>query len=78
MLVGICDRVIRSLIQLPDYGNKLPALIASTGLPKTKLNDCIHLMIMTYPEEIVQEIKNDSSNRNVIKIVLCFNGMNRQ
>ena len=78
MFVGICDRVIRLLIQLSGYGNKLPALIASTGLPKTKLNDCFHLMIITYPEEIVKEFKNDSSNRNIMKIVLCFNEMNRQ
>ena len=63
MLVGISDRDIRLLIQLPGYANKLPALIASARLPKTKPNDCIHLMIIIYPEETVQKIEIDSSNK---------------
>ena len=65
MLVGILDRDIRLLIQLPGYANKLPALIASARLPKIKPNNCIHLMIITYPEETVQEIEIDSSNKKI-------------
>ena len=38
-------------------------LIAPTRLPKTKPSDCIHLMIVTYTEEIIQEIEIDSSNK---------------
>ena len=64
MLVGILDRDIRLLFQLPGYANKLSALIASARLPKPKPNDCIHLMIIIYPEETVQEIEIDSSNEN--------------
>ena len=78
MLVGILDRDIRLLIQLPGYANKLPALIASARLPKTKPNDCIHLMIITYPEETVQEIEIDSSNKNMIIFVLYWKEIAQQ
>ena len=74
MLVGILDRDIRLLIQLPGYENKLPALIASARLPKTKPNDCIHLMIITYPEETVQELEIDSSNKKYDYICSLFEG----
>ena len=70
MLVGILYRDNRFLIQLPDYANKLPALIASSRLPKTKPNDCIHLMIITYTEETVEGIEIDSSNKKMILFVL--------
>ena len=74
MLVGILDRDIRLLIQLPGYANKLPALIASARLPKTKPNDCIHLMIITYPEKIVQEIEIDFSNKKYDYICSLLEG----
>ena len=74
MLVGILDRDIRLIIQLPGYANKLPALIASARLPKTKPNDCIHLMIITYPEETVQEIEIDSSNKKYDYICSLLEG----
>ena len=71
MLVGILDRDVRFLIQLPGYANKLPALIGSARLPKTLPNDCIHLIIITYPEETVQKIETDSSKKYIIILVLC-------
>ena len=74
MLVGFLDRDIRLLHQLPGYANKLPALIASARLPKTKPNDCIHLMIITYPEETVQEIEIDSSNKKYDYICSLLEG----
>ena len=74
MLVGILDRDIRLLIQLPGHANKLLALIASARLPKTKPNDCIHLMIITYPEETVQEIEIDSSNKKYDYICSLLEG----
>ena len=74
MLVGILDRDNRLLIQLPGYANKLPALIASAILPKTKPNDCIHLMIITYPEETVQEIEIDSSKKKYDYICSLLEG----
>ena len=74
MLVGILDRDIRLLIQLPGYANKLPALIASAKLPETKPNDCIHLMIITYPEETVQEIEIDSLNKKYDYICSLLEG----
>ena len=64
MLVENLDRDIRLSIQFPGYANKLPALIASAKLPKTKPNDCIHLLRIIYPEETVQDIQIDSSNKN--------------
>ena len=74
MLVGILDRDIPLLFQLPGYANKLPELIASARLPKIKPNDCIHLMIKNYPEETVQEIEIDSSNKKYDYICSLLEG----
>ena len=58
--------------------NKLPALIASARLPKTKTNDCVHLMIITYPEETAQEIEIDSQTKNMIIFFLYLKQIAQQ
>ena len=60
-MVGIFERDIRFLVHFQGYAKKT-SIISSAGLPKIKPIYFVQLMIMTYPEEIVQEKEIDSSN----------------
>ena len=62
-MVGVLKRDTHMKITLLGYANKLLALAASARLPKTKPNNCVHLLIITDLDEVVQEIEFVSSNK---------------